>query len=536
MLWLGCGSDREDDSKPKPFTSTSASSANSTSASSGTSGSGAGLPECDGSGGAGGGETAPGSSLGLRTEPRGDDEAVIKALGGTPFPEADPDRATKNAYLRVELGIGTETGKTTKLHLDPQFRSLSDDDWPTSYDAWTVGNKRKLVLSVAPRDKQGEGVSFCELASTANFDAAVTAAAGRLKPFVDDYVDEELFLAWGHEPLYPDPRPRLVAKNGVTFSGTPNKIVVETREGVGVVCAFPKGTELIFRSPDGLSEVKTIAFEAGKLGDYDIYVNASFGKVEPGWTLRYQTPNEVAASYVASFKKARAAMTQAWGGWSGKSKVRFTWIVPYDLGSSLDALYPGDDQVDVVGVEAINPWGNSPGAPWRELGEMLLGARTFASAHGNKPVLVTATGSLDGVVVRTTAPAAAGDKAGVSMQALPETAPVGTEVFFFDGLGKPLAKGTIGTLAVAGTTTLALDTLDAPVPADSLALVRVPTRNKSFWIQNARTFLKQCAPDVKGVIWRTGFPFGYWLDQGPDAAPDVLDAFRSWAIDPYFGG
>ena len=26
-----------------------------------------------------------------------------------------------------------------------------------------------------------------------------------------------------------------------------------------------------------------------------------------------------------------------------------------------------------------------------------------------------------------------------------------------------------------------------------------------------------------------------WLDQGPEAAPDVLDAFRGWATDPYFG-
>lgn len=534
-VWFGCGSGRDDgNTKPKPLTAAASSSAG-MGASSSSSGGGS-VPGCDGEGGAGGGEVTPGAALGLRTEPRGDDAAVITARGGTPYPASDPDRDAKNAYLRVELGLGTAVGQTTKLHLDHQFHSLSSAKWPTSYDAWTVGNQRELVISVASRDANDEGVSFCEIASTTNFDKEIAGAAARLKPFVDDYVKGSLDLAWGHEALPADPRPRLVAKNGVTFSGTPNKIVVETREGVGVVCAFPKGTELVFTSPDGLSEVKTLAFEDGKVGDLDIYVNGSSGKVEPGWTLRYQTPNEIAASYIASYKKVRAKMQEAWGSWSGKSKVRFTWIVPHDLGASFNALYPGDAEVDVVGVEAMNGWGAIPGASWRELSDMLPDVRAFAAAHGGKPILLTAIGSQDGLVSKTTAPAVAGDKAGVAVEALTELVPVGTEVFFFDSAGKAVAKGTVQTLAVAGSKLLALDTLDANVPIDTTVLIRIPTRNKSMWIQNARTFLRQCAPDVKGAIWRSGFPFGYWLDQGPDAAPDVIDAFRDWALDPYFGG
>jgi hypothetical protein len=167
---------------------------------------------------------------------------------------------------------------------------------------------------------------------------------------------------------------------------------------------------------------------------------------------------------------------------------------------------------------------------------MLTGVRTFAASHGDKEVLVASTAALDGIVVKTTAPALGADKVGVEVEALPELVTVGTDVYFFEASGKTLAKGTVATTAIAGTKMLALDTLDNDVPAGSIVLVRQPAKNKAKWIDNARTFVGSCAPDVTGVIWRTGLPLGYWLDQGPEAAPDVLGAFRTWALDPHFAG
>lgn len=535
----GCGSKDDRNGGAKPLATSSTTTTSTSSSVGGGGGAGAGVPGCDDSGSAGGaGGAAPEGTqrLGLRAEPRPDDEATILALGGTPFPEGDPDHEAKNAFLRVELGLGEESGKTTSLRLDHRVHGLSDEGWPDDYDAWTVGNDRRLLLSIPSLDKLGEVASYCEVAGTPAFDEAIASAAARIKTFVDDNVKHELYLAWGHDLFVRDGRPRLVALNSVTFNDTPDKVVVETREGVGVTCVFPKDSELVFTSPDGTDSIKAIAFEAGKVGDNDVYVSAPTGTVEPGWVLRYQDPTALAASYVASFKKVRSAMEAAWGTWSGKSKIRWTWAVPHDLAPSFDAVYPGDDEVDVIGVDAFNPHRLGSGAAWRELDAMLAGARTFAAAHGGKKLLVSAAASLDGFVSKTTEAAEPGPNVGVAVEPLLEAVATGTEIFFFDDAGRPLAKGTTAGPATSGSQTLPLDMLDAPVPAGAATLVRQPTQNKAVWLDNARKFVGDCAPEVLGVIYRTGGPFGFWLDQGPQSAPDVLGSFRGFALDPHFAG
>lgn len=507
------------------------------SASGGVGGQGAALPGCDpnAAGGAGGAAEpiVNMSRVGLRAEPRPDDDAVVTALGGIPYPAADPYRAAKNAFLRVEFGLGTEVGKSTKLRMDHQFRALGDPSWPTAYDAWSAGNARHLILSVSSVDPKVGPVSYCELAGTPTFDPSIVAAGGRLRTFVDDNVAEALYLAWGHERVPLDLRPTLTTLNAVTFKGTPDQLVVETRVGVGVTCAIPKGKELIFRSPDGKSTLKTLTYQAAKVGDQNVYVSAPDGTIGVGWTVTSQTPSELSESYIAAWKKVRATMASTWPNWAGSSKVRWTWVVPHDSGLNMMASYPGDDQVDVVGVDAVNLYGVDTYSPWVELESMLASMRLFAAKHGGKDVVVASTAALDGARTKTTEPAADGAKS-VVVTPLPLPVAPGIPVFFYDALGHLLAKGITSQPSLGGSEVLVLDLLEGDVPAGATVLLRMPAFDKAAWIEHARAFLK-CAPDVKGVVWFTGAPGGFWLDQGPEAAPDVLDAFRGWATDPYFG-
>ena len=474
------------------------------------------------------------SRLGLHAEPRADDAERIVALGGAPYPLADSDRAQKNAFLRVELALGDEPGKLTKLRMDHQFYKLGETSWPSTYDAWSVGNSRELVLSLSSEDPKEGPISYCELAETATFDTAIVAAATRLRSFVDDNVKEALYLAWGHEQSPLELRPTLTTLNTITFTGTPNQLVVNSRKGVGITCPIAKGTQLLFTSPDGQTTVKTLTFEAAKVGDQNVYVSAVSGTIGSGWTVTYQTPTEFAASYVAAWKKVHAVMRTTWGMWAGSGKVRWTWVVQRELGTNILPTYPGDEEVDVVGVDAVNPYRVMPNAAWLELEQMLAGARTFAAQHGAKDVVVASTGSLDGAIVKTTAPALGGVNVPVAIESLPLHVAAGTEVFFYDSDGLRVAKGIVASLCVAGSEVLPLDSLSGDVPAAARVLLRVATLNKATWVERAAAFLK-CAPDVKGAVWYTGTPGGFWLDQEPEALPDVLDAFRGWAKDPYFG-
>jgi hypothetical protein len=528
---LACGSK---DASTKTSTGYGASVASSSGAgATGSGGQGAGVPGCESNGA--GGASVGGARLGLRAEPRASDEAAILALGGKPYPSADLDRAEKNAFLRVELEVGPEPGKTTKLRMDHRYHDLGATNWPTSYDAWSAGNDRRLVLSIASADPKLGAISYCELASRPTMDAAISAAAARLRTFVDDNVKDAVYLAWGHDRLPVDRRPKLTVVNSVTFTGTPNKVVVKTRDEFGVACPIPKGTQLVFTSPDGTSSVTTLTHQAAAVDDPDVSVNAVAGTIEPGWTVTYQTPEEQAASYASAWKKARAAMLQAWGGWPGKSKVRWTWVVPYEGVATFEGSYPGDDQVDTLGLDAINLAGLVPNAPWTDLAPMLVGIRSFAEKHGGKEIVVATTASLDGGAAKTTAPSLAGPMVTLAVEKLGFQADAGTEVLFYGPEGALLGKGALAMYAGKGAPFMTVASLDVDLPAGTSILVRLPGKDKSLWVESARAAVL-CAPEITGVIWYTGTPGGFWLDQGPEASPAVLETFKAWANDPYFGG
>jgi hypothetical protein len=57
--------------------------------------------------------------------------------------------------------------------------------------------------------------------------------------------------------------------------------------------------------------------------------------------------------------------------------------------------YPGDDVVDVIGVDAYNWYRCDPRADWREMSQLLDGFRSFAARHPAKKLMVAEYGSTE---------------------------------------------------------------------------------------------------------------------------------------------
>ncbi|MCG2797821.1 MAG: PKD domain-containing protein [Cellulomonas sp.] len=100
-----------------------------------------------------------------------------------------------------------------------------------------------------------------------------------------------------------------------------------------------------------------------------------------------------AAEYRAAWARYRQVFTA-----EGTSNVLWTWVAslkPFAAGAT-SAFYPGDDQVDRVGVDAYNWAGCAAGqsSTWHSLGYILRGFRAFATSHG-KPAVLAEWGSVE---------------------------------------------------------------------------------------------------------------------------------------------
>ncbi|MCV2393574.1 PKD domain-containing protein [Actinotalea sp. M2MS4P-6] len=131
---------------------------------------------------------------------------------------------------------------------------------------------------------------------------------------------------------------------------------------------------------------------AAQVASFDVPIFLTFSH-EPDYTVR-GTPAEFRAAwrrFVQVFAEQQV------------TNVVWTWIVaptpfaPNPSTASADELWPGDDVVDWVGVDAYN-WagcrGSSGPQSWRSLADGAAGARDFARAHG-KPLMLAEYGSVE---------------------------------------------------------------------------------------------------------------------------------------------
>ena len=113
---------------------------------------------------------------------------------------------------------------------------------------------------------------------------------------------------------------------------------------------------------------------------------------EPDLAVGFGTADEYRAAwrhYVEVFRER------------GVTNVVWTWIVTpraFGTGSgpTADALYPGDDVVDRVGLDVYNWFGCSPGASagWSSVATQATPFRRFGQAHG-KPLVIAEWGSVE---------------------------------------------------------------------------------------------------------------------------------------------
>jgi hypothetical protein len=135
-----------------------------------------------------------------------------------------------------------------------------------------------------------------------------------------------------------------------------------------------------------------IVEQAKAIGGLGVPIFLTF-QHEPDYATGYGTAAEYRAAwrhYVAVFRA------------QGVTNVAWTWIVtptPFATSPSTataDQLYPGDDVVDWMGLDAYNWYGCSSNgqSSWRTIAQIATPFRTFGQAHG-KPLMLAEWGSYE---------------------------------------------------------------------------------------------------------------------------------------------
>jgi hypothetical protein len=98
-----------------------------------------------------------------------------------------------------------------------------------------------------------------------------------------------------------------------------------------------------------------------------------------------------ARDYVAAYRHVYAVFQAA-----GATDISWIWSpnVIWRAGSDPASMYPGADDVDVIGIDGYNP--GEPGGPWRSPRQLFGATLDWVSAFApHKRVLITETGSSD---------------------------------------------------------------------------------------------------------------------------------------------
>lgn len=151
------------------------------------------------------------------------------------------------------------------------------------------------------------------------------------------------------------------------------------------------GTKVSWASIARGDQDATIAAQAATVAGLGVPLYLTF-QHEPDYATGYGTAAEYRAAwrhYVQVFRD------------KGVSNVVWTWIVtptPFaaNATTTADALYPGDDVVDFVGLDVYNWNGCNPGGPtsWQGVATQSTAVRAFAQKHG-KPMMVAEWGSVE---------------------------------------------------------------------------------------------------------------------------------------------
>lgn len=216
--------------------------------------------------------------------------------------------------------------------------------------------------------------AFVATGSSANVDDAVAAFEHTVGRKLDV---QRVYRRWGDD---------------LRAGGVASAVARGRTPAVSVASKRADGTAVSWASIARGDHDAAIAAQATTVAGLGVPIFLTF-QHEPDYATGYGTPEEYRAAwrhYVEVFRER------------GVRNVVWTWIVTpaaFATGSTrptADALYPGDDVVDWVGLDVYNWSGCNPGGPtsWSPVASQSAAARTFAQAHG-KPVMVAEWGSVE---------------------------------------------------------------------------------------------------------------------------------------------
>ena len=176
----------------------------------------------------------------------------------------------------------------------------------------------------------------------------------------------------------------------------PNPVRTSVDEGrTPVLSIEPRlrdGTRLSWASIARGDHDARIRTQAAAIGGLGVPLFLTFHH-EPEFAATHGTPTEFRAAWRHYVEVFRAA---------GVRNVVWTWVVTPTVfyaapaTATADQLYPGDDVVDWLGLDAYNWYGCTTGVPtaWRTMAQIAAPFREFGRAHG-KPLMLAEWGSAE---------------------------------------------------------------------------------------------------------------------------------------------
>jgi hypothetical protein len=464
---------------------------------------------------------------------RTDDNAVIAALGGTPYALGDGFDGGRNAFLRLEL----ETSRPRRFELIRTYSVYGDlGTWPDGFATWAAQSGYGLVLSLGSGAGQTRYAYF-ETAYTTLHDATLDSWADAIRAYVDTYLEELLYFSWNHEPGGAGSSLTLTT-TAFRAAGSTN-LPVKTRTGVGLVKTLPSGTVLNF----GGGITATLSAQADPVppsypAPTSLAVQALGADIPSGSVCAIESTAQMQLSYRDAFAKVRTRMDARWAGWARRYAVLFTWILFQTGFLDGDLWYPGNAYVDVIGGDLYNRYGRQVATPqpWQELSEISSAnqVQSFAAGKGKK-FIIAECGVLEGVAITPTGTyGPSGGQVVVGCQAIKGQADSGSDVVFFNTDGTVRFTTSLAAQATQGAVSVTLSALPQQITVADKGAARPVGKSKAAWWDNARAHLRDVWTDVVGLLSFNTSAAGNWLEQPAEGSADSLARFRAMTLDPHF--
>lgn len=478
------------------------------------------------------------------TSQRADDAAVISLLNGVPFSIGDgfDDERDSNERMRLRL-------LRNKIDTVRRYWGIGDPAKPDGFDNWaaSIGMWPVVTITMALSSETQDRVSFYEFSDTAIWDAVWTATSGRIKTWMDTYDIPGLVLGWTHEPGH-DYKLKYESLNARTPVDT--QIQLRTRTGLGILKTIPAGTVLSFApaAQNGNPPFSgTVTFNTqinAVPPNYPTPTNCLnvviTGNIAVGDIANMETLVQQQANYRNGWPKFVSIFENTVGAaWPKLSRIQYVLVLYQNAFNGIANWWPGDQYVDVLGVDIYNEFGDQGGI-WEDFQDIYEPeARDFAVSHG-KRVWICEMGCLEGVPITVTGgPYGPGANITIQSGQIGSDQPAGQEIVciatdpldlsyrFTTTIVDPIVQSQVGGPIKLANVPVQL------VAGDKLA-IRPPGKSRAQWMDNLTAYIKTRG-EIDGLLnFHSTAGDKQWEDEAPYGSMPTIEAFRRMALDPHF--